>query len=148
MKKTFYQSTTQALLLHNVMQQTANSFYYIFVLDLILILFATIIIKHYYYYYNVIYYLFGDPKLFTPNVFNIVTHVASSPCLLLARVQVSMKGHVAAEISAGDELVVAELLFSGALLEATPEQCASVLSCVVWQEKSAASAKVSRMYFA
>ena len=52
------------------------------------------------------------------------------------------KGHVAAEVTAGDELLVAEMLFGGRLQEATPEQCAAVLSCLVWEEKGLVGVKV------
>lgn len=49
---------------------------------------------------------------------------------------VQLKARVACEISTGDELVLSELLFNRFFNELTPEQCASVLSCFIFEEKS------------
>ncbi|EIM83920.1 antiviral helicase [Stereum hirsutum FP-91666 SS1] len=49
---------------------------------------------------------------------------------------VDMKGRVACEISTGDELLLTELIFNGAFNPLTPEQCAGLLSCFVFTEKS------------
>ena len=49
---------------------------------------------------------------------------------------IDIKGRVACEISAGDELMLTELLFNGAFNDLTPEQCASMLTCFVGAEKS------------
>ncbi|MBW0536930.1 hypothetical protein O181_076645, partial [Austropuccinia psidii MF-1] len=49
---------------------------------------------------------------------------------------VEVKGRVACEISSGDELLLTEMIFNGAFSELTPEQCAAVLSCFVFAEKS------------
>lgn len=49
---------------------------------------------------------------------------------------VDIKGRVACEISTGDELLLTELIFNGTFTELTPEQCASLLSCFVFEEKS------------
>ncbi|KAH7061359.1 ATP-dependent RNA helicase DOB1 [Macrophomina phaseolina] len=49
---------------------------------------------------------------------------------------VQLKARVACEISTGDELVLSELLFNGFFNELTPEQCASALSCFIFEEKS------------
>ncbi len=49
---------------------------------------------------------------------------------------VQLKARVACEISTGDELMLSELLFNGFFNELTPEQCASVLSCFVFEEKA------------
>ena len=49
---------------------------------------------------------------------------------------VTMKGRVACEINSGDELVAAELIFGGALTELTPEEAVSLLSALVFQEKT------------
>lgn len=46
-----------------------------------------------------------------------------------------VKGKVACEISSADELTLTELMFSGALKDATVEQMVALLSCFVWQEK-------------
>ncbi|CAM9535807.1 unnamed protein product, partial [Hapterophycus canaliculatus] len=46
---------------------------------------------------------------------------------------IQLKGRVACEINTCDELVVTELIFSGAFTELTPEQSAAVLSCMVHQ---------------
>lgn len=48
---------------------------------------------------------------------------------------IEVKGRVACEISTGDELLLTELMFSGAFNELTPEQVAALLSCLVFQEK-------------
>ncbi|KAG0140493.1 hypothetical protein CROQUDRAFT_674629 [Cronartium quercuum f. sp. fusiforme G11] len=49
---------------------------------------------------------------------------------------VEVKGRVACEISTGDELLLTEMIFNGAFSELTPEQCAALLSCFVFNEKS------------
>lgn len=50
---------------------------------------------------------------------------------------VQMKARVACEISSteGHELILAELLFNGFFNELTPEVCAAILSCFVYDEK-------------
>ncbi|KAJ5324279.1 rRNA-processing arch domain-containing protein [Penicillium atrosanguineum] len=48
---------------------------------------------------------------------------------------VQLKARVACEISTGDELMLAELLFNGFFNNLTPEQCAAVISCFVFEEK-------------
>ncbi|KAG1856518.1 rRNA-processing arch domain-containing protein [Suillus tomentosus] len=47
-----------------------------------------------------------------------------------------LKGRVACEISTGDELLLTELIFNGVFNSLLPEQCASLLSCFVFTEKS------------
>lgn len=49
---------------------------------------------------------------------------------------VDMKGRVACEISTGDELLLTELIFNGVFNTLSPEQCAGLLSCFVFAEKS------------
>ncbi|CAM9166887.1 unnamed protein product [Scytosiphon promiscuus] len=49
---------------------------------------------------------------------------------------IQLKGRVACEINTCDELVVTELIFSGAFTELTPEQSAAILSCMVHQAKT------------
>ncbi|KAL7273037.1 ATP-dependent RNA helicase mtr4 [Rhizina undulata] len=49
---------------------------------------------------------------------------------------IQLKARVACEISSGDELLLGELLFNRVFNELTPEQCASLLSCFVFEEKS------------
>ncbi|KAI9754256.1 MAG: ATP-dependent RNA helicase mtr4 [Chaenotheca gracillima] len=49
---------------------------------------------------------------------------------------VQLKARVACEISTGDELLLSELLFNRFFNELSPEQCASVLSCFIFEEKS------------
>jgi len=49
---------------------------------------------------------------------------------------VDMKGRVACEISTGDELLLTELVFNGVFNPLSPEQCAGLLSCFVFDEKS------------
>ncbi|KAH9811166.1 ATP-dependent RNA helicase mtr4 [Teratosphaeria destructans] len=49
---------------------------------------------------------------------------------------VQLKARVACEISTGDELVLAELLFNRFFNELTPEQCAAALSCFIFEEKT------------
>lgn len=46
---------------------------------------------------------------------------------------IQLKGRVACEINTCDELVVTELIFCGAFTELSPEQSASLLSCMVHQ---------------
>lgn len=53
---------------------------------------------------------------------------------------VELKARVACEISTGDELLLSELLFDRFFNELTPETCASVLSCFIFEEKSEAPA--------
>lgn len=49
---------------------------------------------------------------------------------------IELKGRVACEISTGDELLLTELIFNGTFNDLTPEQCAALLSCCVFQEKA------------
>lgn len=49
---------------------------------------------------------------------------------------IELKGRVACEISTGDELLLTELIFSGTFNELSPEQCAALLSCFVFQERA------------
>ncbi|CAH6719350.1 ATP-dependent RNA helicase DOB1 [[Candida] jaroonii] len=49
---------------------------------------------------------------------------------------IELKGRVACEISTGDELLLTELIFNGTFNDLTPEQCAALLSCFVFQEKA------------
>lgn len=49
---------------------------------------------------------------------------------------VDLKGKVACEISTGDELLLTELIFNGMFTDLTPAQCAALLSCFVFQERS------------
>lgn len=49
---------------------------------------------------------------------------------------VEMKGRVACEISTGDELLLTELIFHGVFNDLSPEQCAALCSCFVFDEKS------------
>lgn len=49
---------------------------------------------------------------------------------------IELKGRVACEISTGDELLLTELIFNGSFNDLTPEQCAALLSCFVFQERA------------
>ncbi|KAF2769648.1 antiviral helicase [Teratosphaeria nubilosa] len=49
---------------------------------------------------------------------------------------VQLKARVACEISTGDELVLAELMFNRFFNELTSEQCAAALSCFIFEEKT------------
>ncbi|KAF5092109.1 hypothetical protein D0Z03_003045, partial [Geotrichum reessii] len=49
---------------------------------------------------------------------------------------VELKGRVACEISSGDELVLTEMIFNGTFSDLSPEQCAALLSCFVFDEKT------------
>ena len=51
---------------------------------------------------------------------------------------VQLKARVACEISTGDELLLTELLFNRFFNELTPEACAALISCFVFEEKSQA----------
>ncbi|KAF8908086.1 rRNA-processing arch domain-containing protein [Gymnopilus junonius] len=55
---------------------------------------------------------------------------------------VDMKGRVACEISSGDELLLTELIFNGVFNPLAPEQCAALLSCFVFTEKSEQATKL------
>jgi ATP-dependent RNA helicase DOB1 len=55
---------------------------------------------------------------------------------------IQMKARVACEISTGDELLLAELLFNRTFNELTPEQIAALLSCFVFEENSKTDAKL------
>ena len=49
---------------------------------------------------------------------------------------VQLKARVACEISTGDELLLSELLFDRFFNELSPELCAAVLSCFIFEEKA------------
>ena len=49
---------------------------------------------------------------------------------------VTMKGRVACEINSGDELVATELIYGGVLTDLEPEEAVSILSALVFQEKT------------
>jgi len=49
---------------------------------------------------------------------------------------IEMKGRVACEINAADELVLTEMIFNGIFNELSVEQIVAVLSAFVFQEKS------------
>ncbi|KAM0755249.1 antiviral helicase [Meredithblackwellia eburnea MCA 4105] len=55
---------------------------------------------------------------------------------------VEQKGRVACEISSGDELLLTEMIFGGVFNELTPQQCAALLSCFVFDEKSEQTSKL------
>ncbi|KAG8883351.1 ATP-dependent RNA helicase mtr4 [Tulasnella sp. 331] len=55
---------------------------------------------------------------------------------------IEMKGRVACEISTGDELLLTEMIFNGVFNPMTPEQCAALLSCFVFNEKSEQAVKL------
>ncbi|KZT54268.1 antiviral helicase [Calocera cornea HHB12733] len=55
---------------------------------------------------------------------------------------VDVKGRVACEISSGDELLLTEMIFNGVFNSLTPEQCAALLSCFVFSEKSEQAVKL------
>lgn len=55
---------------------------------------------------------------------------------------VEQKGRVACEISSGDELLLTEMIFNGVFNDLTPEQCAALLSCFVFDEKSEQPSKL------
>jgi len=45
-----------------------------------------------------------------------------------------LKGKVAANLSAGDELLITELIFSGFFQDLNPHQITAVLSCLVYSD--------------
>ncbi|KAK4046327.1 ATP-dependent RNA helicase mtr4 [Microbotryomycetes sp. JL201] len=55
---------------------------------------------------------------------------------------VEQKGRVACEISSGDELLLTEMVFNGVFNDLTPQQCAALLSCFVFDEKSEQTSKL------
>ena len=55
---------------------------------------------------------------------------------------IEMKGRVACEISTGDELLLTELMFSGAFSDLPAEQIVALLSCFVCEEKSDENVKL------
>ena len=55
---------------------------------------------------------------------------------------VTVKGRAAAELALGDELVMGDMLFSGALQGLQAEQLAALLSCFVWRERRDGGGKV------
>ncbi|KAK0566247.1 ATP-dependent RNA helicase mtr4 [Tilletia horrida] len=55
---------------------------------------------------------------------------------------VEKKGRVACEISTGDELLLTEMMFNGTFNDLTAEQCAALLSCFVFNEKSEAKVRL------
>nr|XP_002131169.1 exosome RNA helicase MTR4 [Ciona intestinalis] len=56
---------------------------------------------------------------------------------------IETKGRVACEISAADELLLTELIFNGVFNNLTPAQCAALLCCFVFDEKSKSIPKLS-----
>jgi len=55
---------------------------------------------------------------------------------------IDKKGRVASEISAGDELLLTELIFNGVFTDMNPGEIAALLSCFVFDEKTKAPPKV------
>ncbi|PWZ00793.1 putative MTR4-involved in nucleocytoplasmic transport of mRNA [Testicularia cyperi] len=55
---------------------------------------------------------------------------------------VEKKGRVACEISTGDELLLTEMIFNGVFNDLTPSQCAALLSCFVFGEKSTSQTRL------
>ena len=55
---------------------------------------------------------------------------------------IEMKGRVCCEINAADEIVLSEMMFNGVFNDLSPEQCAALLSCFVFQEKSSENQKL------
>ncbi|KAI0463571.1 ATP-dependent RNA helicase mtr4 [Komagataella kurtzmanii] len=49
---------------------------------------------------------------------------------------IELKGRVACEISTGDELLLTELIFNGTFNDLDVYQCASILSCFVFEERT------------
>jgi antiviral helicase SKI2 len=49
---------------------------------------------------------------------------------------VQLKGRVACEINSCDELIVTEMIFENFFTSLTPEECVSVLSCLICQDKT------------
>ncbi|KAJ1029858.1 hypothetical protein NDA13_003097 [Ustilago tritici] len=56
---------------------------------------------------------------------------------------VEKKGRVACEISTGDELLLTEMIFNGVFNDLTPPQCAALLSCFVFGEKSTTQTRLN-----
>jgi ATP-dependent RNA helicase DOB1 len=56
---------------------------------------------------------------------------------------IEIKGRVACEISSADELLVTEMLFNGAFNDLTVQQVVSLLSCMVFEEKSSEMPKLT-----
>ncbi|GAC96497.1 hypothetical protein PHSY_004077 [Pseudozyma hubeiensis SY62] len=56
---------------------------------------------------------------------------------------VEKKGRVACEISTGDELLLTEMIFNGVFNDLTPAQCAALLSCFVFGEKSTTQTRLN-----
>ena len=56
---------------------------------------------------------------------------------------IEIKGRVACEISAADELLLTELIFNGVFNSLTPAQCCALLSSFVFDEKSKSIPKLS-----
>jgi ATP-dependent RNA helicase DOB1 len=54
----------------------------------------------------------------------------------------SEKARVACEISTGDELLLTEMIFSGAFNDLSPAHCAAVLVCFVFDEKVSPEARI------
>lgn len=55
---------------------------------------------------------------------------------------VQVKGRMACELDAGDELLVTELIVEGVFNDLTPQQAVALASCLVFDEKSEESAKI------
>lgn len=48
---------------------------------------------------------------------------------------IETKGRVACELSAGDELLITEMIFQGSFNDWTCDQCVALLSCFTFGEK-------------
>lgn len=55
---------------------------------------------------------------------------------------IELKGRVACDISTGDELLLTELIFNGNFNDLTPAQCAALLCCFVFEERSKESPRL------
>lgn len=49
---------------------------------------------------------------------------------------INLKGKVAAQISASDEILITEMIFSGMLSDMEPEVIAALLSCLIFTDGS------------
>lgn len=58
---------------------------------------------------------------------------------------IQLKGRVACEINTCDEMVVTELIFSGAFNDLSPEQSSALLSCMVHQVSAVQQFMVTRI---
>lgn len=74
-------------------------------------------------------------EMVTTKVCNRFKAITVLKCIIILIVSFFLQGRVAAELSVGQELVLAEIIFDGRYNDLTPEQVCALSSCFIWREK-------------